>query len=460
MARQISAEKKNAMLNEDIRTLIPRMAVPTIVAQLITTIYNLVDTYFVSTLGTNATAAVGVNSSLERTITLIGSLLGAGACSYIARLLGARRDDDANRVLSTSFFTGLGLGVIFMVVCRMFISPLVYLLGATDSCAEFSMQYATYVLYAAPFMIGSFILNMCLRSEGSATYAMIGIGFGGVLNCFLDPLFIYVFGLGVAGASMATAISKTISFLILVYPYFRKRSSVQIAISKVRFVMTDIREVISIGATSFFRSAFSVVANVTINRVAGGYSTAALAAISVANRVMEFPFAIILGFGQGYQPIAGFNWGAKQMKRVRESLNFVVKLSIIGAIVMGAVLIVIAEPIVHLFNTEADVEVLRLGILSIRLQSAFLFSHALNSNINMFYAGIGKAKYALLMSTARQGYVFIPVAIIAPIFLGAAGVASAQAIADLVCLVIAVPLTVKAFKYIDQEERVIESGNA
>lgn len=133
MARQISAEKKNAMLNEDIRTLIPRMAVPTIVAQLITTIYNLVDTYFVSTLGTNATAAVGVNSSLERTITLIGSLLGAGACSYIARLLGARRDDDANRVLSTSFFTGLGLGVIFMVVCRMLISPLVYLLGATDS---------------------------------------------------------------------------------------------------------------------------------------------------------------------------------------------------------------------------------------------------------------------------------------------------------------------------------------
>lgn len=168
------------MLTENVRTLIPRMAVPTITAQLITTVYNLVDTYFVSTLGTNATAAVGVNSSLERMITIIGSLLGAGACSYIARLLGAKDDEHANKVLSTSFFTGLGLGVIFLIFGKILMGNMVFWLGATEECAEYSMQYANYVLYAAPFMIGSFILNMCLRSEGSATYSMIGIGFGGV----------------------------------------------------------------------------------------------------------------------------------------------------------------------------------------------------------------------------------------------------------------------------------------
>ncbi|MGN1367577.1 MAG: MATE family efflux transporter [Aristaeellaceae bacterium] len=452
MARQFSAEKKNAMLNENIRTLIPRMAIPTIVAQLITTIYNLVDTYFVSTLGTNATAAVGVNNSLERTITLIGSLIGAGACSYIARLLGAKREEDANRVLSTSFFTGIGAGLIFMIACRLFMRPLVNLLGATDSCREYAIQYATYVLYAAPFMIGSFILNMCLRSEGSATYSMIGIGFGGVLNCFLDPLFIYVFDLGVAGASMATAISKTISFLILVWPYVRRRSSVQIAITKFRYVIADIKEVLAIGSTSFFRSALSVVANVTLNRVAGGYSTSALAAISIANRIMDIPFAVILGFGQGYQPIAGFNWGAKQWKRVRESLTFVVKVSLIGSLIFGALLAVFSGPIISVFNTETDAEVLRLGQLSVILQSVFLFSHTLNSNINMFYAGIGKAKYALLMSTARQGYVFIPVVLIAPLFLQETGVACAQAIADIVCMAIAIPLTVKAFRIIAKEE--------
>lgn len=458
MARAISEEKKNRMLNEKISRLVPAMAVPTIVAQLITTIYNLVDTYFVSTLGTNATAAVGVNNSLERTITLIGSLIGAGACSYIARLLGAKRDEDANRVLSTSFFTGLGLGVIFMIVCKLFINPLVVMLGATPECINYSIDYATYVLYAAPFMIGSFILNMCLRSEGSATYAMIGIGFGGILNCFLDPLFIYTFNLGVAGASMATAISKTISFFILVWPYVKKRSSVQIAIRKFKYVLADIKEVLAIGSTSFFRSAFSVVANVTINRVAGGYSTAALAAISVANRVMDIPFAVILGFGQGYQPIAGFNWGAKQFKRVRESLKFVVKVSIVGAICFGAILALAASPLIRVFNSQADAEVLRLGVISVRLQSLFLFSHALNSIINMFYAGIGKAKYALLMSTARQGYVFIPVAIIAPLILKEVGVASAQGIADALCLAIAVPLAIKAFKMIDKEESALAAS--
>ena len=455
MARAVSEEKKNRMLNEKISKLVPAMAVPTIVAQLITTIYNLVDTYFVSTLGTNATAAVGVNNSLERTITLIGSLIGAGACSYSARLLGAKRDDDANRVLSTSFFTGLGLGVLFMIACKLFINPLVVMLGATPECINYSIDYATYVLYAAPFMIGSFILNMCLRSEGSATYAMIGIGFGGVLNCFLDPLFIYTFGLGVAGASMATAISKTISFFILVWPYVKKRSSVQIAITKFKYVLSDIKEVLAIGSTSFFRSAFSVVANVTINRVAGGYSTAALAAISVANRVMDIPFAVILGFGQGYQPIAGFNWGAKQFRRVRESLKFVVKVSIFGAILFGAILALAASPLIKVFNSQADAEVLRLGVISVRLQSLFLFSHALNSIINMFYAGIGKAKYALLMSTARQGYVFIPVAIIAPMILKEVGVASAQGIADALCLLIAVPLAIKAYRMIDKEESAI-----
>lgn len=460
MARKVSDEKKQMMLNENIKTLIPRMAVPTIAAQLITTIYNLVDTFFVSTLGTNATAAVGVNSSLERTITLIGSLIGAGACSYIARLLGAKKDDDANRVLTTSFFTGLVLGAILMIVGKISIEPMVYLLGATDECAAYSMQYANYVLYAAPFMIGSFILNMCLRSEGSATYALIGIGFGGVLNCFLDPLFIYTFGLGVAGASMATAISKTISFLILVYPYFRKRSAVAIAITKFKYVMQDVKEVIAIGSTSFFRSAFMVVSTVTINRVAGNYSTAALAALSVANRIMEFPFAIILGFGQGYQPIAGFNWGAKQMKRVKESLRFVCTLSVGGAIVMGLLIGVLASPIVHIFNTEADAEVLRLGILCIQLQCVMLFSHSLNSSINMFYAGIGKAKYALAMSTARQGYVFIPVAVIAPMVLGVNGVAATQAIADLICLAIAVPLTIKAFHIIDNQDTEKEEANA
>ena len=454
MAKPMSEEKKQRMLTEKMSTLIPAMAVPTIVAQLITTIYNLVDTYFVSTLGTNATAAVGVNASLERAITLIGSLIGAGASSYISRLLGAKRDEDAHRVLSTSFFTGVGLGALLLIFGKLFIRPVVTFLGATPECVEYSMQYANYVLYAAPFMVGSFILNMCLRSEGSATFSMIGIGIGGVLNCFLDPLFIYTFDLGVAGASMATAISKFISFCILLWPYIQKKSSVRLAISKIKFVAEDVKSVLSIGSTSFFRSAGAVVCSTLINRIGGSYSTSALAALSISNRVMEFPFAIILGFGQGYQPVVGFNWGAKVWERVKKSLDFALKVSVIGSLIIGGLLIIFANPVVHIFNKQADAEVLRIGVYCIRVQSALLFAHAINSIINMFYAGIGKAKWALLMSTARQGYLFIPLVFILPPLFGTYGVASVQAAADLISLAISIPLMLKAYKMIKEAAEV------
>ena len=454
MARPMSEEKKQRMLTEKMSTLIPAMAVPTIVAQLITTIYNLVDTYFVSTLGTNATAAVGVNASLERAITLIGSLIGAGASSYISRLLGAKKDEDAHRVLSTSFFTGVGLGALLLIFGKLFIRPVVTFLGATPECVEYSMQYANYVLYAAPFMVGSFILNMCLRSEGSATFSMIGIGIGGVLNCFLDPLFIYTFDLGVAGASMATAISKFVSFCILLWPYIQKKSSVRLAISKIKFVAEDVKSVLSIGSTSFFRSAGAVVCSTLINRIGGSYSTSALAALSISNRVMEFPFAIILGFGQGYQPVVGFNWGAKVWERVKKSLDFALKVSVIGSLIIGGLLIIFANPVVHIFNKQADAEVLRIGVYCIRVQSALLFAHAMNSIINMFYAGIGKAKWALLMSTARQGYLFIPLVFILPPLFGTYGVASVQAAADLISLAISIPLMLKAYKMIKEAAEV------
>lgn len=449
----MSKEKQQSLLTENIATLIPKMAVPTIVAQLITTIYNLVDTYFVSTLGTNATAAVGVNASLSRAITLLGSLIGAGACSYIARLLGAKKQDDANRVLSTSLISGVVLGVVFAIVCLSVINPLVNILGATPECMEYSIDYASYILYASPVMVGSFILNMCLRSEGRTALAMVGIGFGGVLNCFLDPLFIYVLDYGVAGAAMATALSQLVSFCILLSPYIRKITAVNISVRSFKLVWKDVKEVITIGSSSFFRSIFAVLATVSINRVAGGYSTATLAALSVANRVMEFPFAVILGFGQGYQPVAGFNWGAKQWKRVRESYRFAIIVSIIGGIVMGAIVAGFANPIVHIFNKQADAEVLAIGIFCIRMQCLVLVSHAVNSVVNMFYAGVGMAGKSLAVNLTRQGYCFFPALLIAPALWGVRGVASTQAIADVFSLIVVIPLGIHAYRMISKKEQ-------
>ncbi|MBQ4369952.1 MAG: MATE family efflux transporter, partial [Oscillospiraceae bacterium] len=344
MGKRLKPERSRLMLDTPMSRLIPKMAVPTIIAQIITTIYNLADTYFVSSLGTAATAAVGVNASIERIITLLGSLIGMGASTYVARLLGAKRKKDADTVLSTSFLTAFGLGIVILTVGLIIKEPLVMFLGATEDCKAYSIQYIQYVLLAAPFLISSFIINMSLRSEGSATYSMIGIGFGGILNMALDPLFIFGLNLGVAGASIATAISKFVSFSILLTPYLRRRTTVTIAFRNFKYKIDDIIKVLTVGSTSFFRSVFNVIALIIINRIAGTFSTAALAAISVANRVMDFPFHIILGFTQGFQPVAGYNWGAKRFDRVRESLRFSLIVGVVGGLIMAAIIFCGAVP--------------------------------------------------------------------------------------------------------------------
>ena len=441
-------ERRELLGSERISKLIPMMAVPTIVSQLITTIYNLVDTFFVSKLGTNATAAVGVNNSMERFIMMFATLIGAGACSYIARLLGQNKDDQANRVMSTSIISGLTIGLVVAVLGKIFLSPLTDLLGATADCKQYAMEYGTYVLYAAPFMIGSLILNMVLRSEGSSRFAMIGMGFGGILNCFLDPLFIFTFDLGVSGASIATAISKIISFLILLWPYIRKKTFVSLSVKYFKLVYEDIKEVIEIGMASFMRSVFNVIALVYLNRVAGSFSTSALAAISVATRIMQFPFAAILGFGQGFQPVVGYNWGAKYYKRVKDSYHFTVTVGIIGSIILSVIIITFAHPLIALFNSQADLEIFRYGCLAMRAEAIMLPLHILGTICNMFYAGIGKGKQALLISTARQGYCFLPLLFILPRFFDVTGLCITQSAADLLSGIITIPLHISANKLI------------
>ena len=453
MARQYDTKSARGqmMLNENITTLIPKMALPTIIAQLITVIYNLVDTYFVSALGTNATAAIGVNSSLESVINMAATLLAVGTGSYISRLLGAKDEKRANQVLSTSVFTGLGFSIIVMVLGFTFMSPLVTLLGATPECKQYTIDYANYVLLAAPFMIVTFILNSSLRSEGSATLSMIGTGFGGILNCILDPIFINTMGLGVAGASMATAISKAVSCLILVYPYVAKKSLITISIKSVKFVWDDIKEVISISSSSFFRSALQVFSGTLMNNIAGNFSTSVLAAVSVGNRVMRFPFAIVMGFSQGYQPVVGFNWGAKRYDRVKKAFTFSSWVAGIGAVIMGLMLIVGAPLVISVFNKSADPEVAKIGAMFVRFESATLPIHALVAIVNMYYAGIGRPVEALAISTARQGYCLVPCLLIIPKIFGEIGITACQATADGLTIFIGLPLMIRALKQLNKK---------
>ena len=436
---QKQQDRKLMMLNEPIHRVIPKMAIPTIVAFLINSIYSLADTYFVSSLGTNATAAVSVNASLDQLIMMCGSMLAMGANSYIARLLGKGEDEKASRVLSTAFFSAMAIGASLLVFGTIFMVPMVRLLGATPTCEAYSIDYATYVLMAAPFMACNFVMNQCLRSEGSATLSMVGMGFGGILNIVLDPIFIFHFDMGVAGASLATAISKVVSFTILIFPYITRRSLLHLSIKNFKPTRDIVTEVVSVGSSSMFRSGLAVVAGILLNTLAGDISDSVLAGIGVCTKIMMFPFGIILGFGNGFQPVAGFNWGAKRYDRVKESYRFSSKVAFWGGLVMAAFCIVFADWLIILF-AGTDEEMRRIGAFAIITQSIALPIHAWVAIVNMYCVGLGNARGALILSTARQGSCFLPILYPLAWIFGAYGVGCVQAVADVLTMVLAIPI--------------------
>ena len=435
------------MLNDPISRVIPKMAIPTSVAFLITSIYSLADTYFVSSLGTNATAAVSVNASLDQMIMMCGSMLAMGANSYIARLLGEGNEKKASQVLSTSFFAAFAMGALLLIFGSIFMTPMVRLLGATPTCEQYSIDYATYILLAAPFMASNFVMNQCLRSEGSATLSMVGMGFGGILNIILDPIFIFTLDMGVAGASLATAISKFVSFGILIFPYVTKRSLLELSIKHFKPTKDIVTKVVSVGSSSLFRNGLNVISAIMLNNIAGGISDSVLAAVGVSNKIMMFPFCIILGFGNGFQPVAGFNWGAKRFDRVEESYKFSSRISLIGSAVMALVIALFCDKLIVLF-AGTDMEMRKIGAFCILAQCIALPVHAWVAIVNMLCVGLGNAKGAMVLATSRQGSCFIPIVHLMAGLFGAFGVASVQALADVLSMIIAIPIIVAMKKKI------------
>ena len=439
--------REQMMLQEPLPKVITKMAIPSIVGFLITSIYNLADTFFVSGLGESATAAVSVNASLDQIIMMAGSMLAVGAASYVSRLLGARDKEKADQVLSTSFILAFAFGLVVTVLGTAFMRPMVRLLGATDTCEGYAIEYATYVLMVAPFMATTFVMNQCLRAEGSPMRSMLGMGFGGILNCFLDPIFIFNMGLGVTGASMATAISKMVSFSILIFPYVSRRSVLRLS-PRCFFPSRDIiSQVVAVGSSSMFRSGLAVISAIVLNNIAGDISDAVLAGIGVSNKIMMFPFGFILGFGTGFQPVVGFNWGAMRYDRVRDGYRFAARTAIIGAAVMGLTLALFAQPLIGLFaKADHATEMREIGALCIRLQCLALPVHGWVAVVNMFCAGLGKARGALLLSTSRQGTCFLPIVYPMAWLWGANGVAAVQAVADILSLFLALPLIRRIMK--------------
>lgn len=431
-------EKRKYLTEEKIPTLVLNMAVPSIISMLITSFYNMADTFFVGQIGTTATAAVGVIFPLMSIIQALGFTFGHGSGNYISRKLGQGEVEDAKKMAATGFVSALVAGAIFGLVGLIFLDGLVGILGATPTIAPYARQYAMYILIGTPFMASSLVLNNQLRFQGSAFFGMIGMGVGAVLNIALDPLFIFVLDMGVSGAALATILSQIVSFCLLLRGCTRGGN---IAISLKNFSPSWARykEIARGGTPSLFRQGLGSVATICLNFAAGIYGDAAIAGMSIVTRVLQFANSTIIGLGQGFQPVCGFNYGAKLYGRVRKAFWFTVSLAFCVLLIGSIVGIAFAPQIIAIFRKE-DLEVIKIGALSLRLQCIFLPLSAFVVGSNMMLQTIGKPVKASISAAARTGLFFVPAILILPQFFGLLGVQMSQAVADLCSFVLCVPL--------------------
>ena len=437
MARGMTKEEKyRQMIETPVNRLIPRLAVPTIISMLVTSIYNMADTFFVSQLSTSASGAVGVMFSAMSMIQAIGFTLGMGSGNHISRSLGNRDEERAGVFAATAFYTAAIIGVGILAVGTLFSRQLVFFLGATETIAPYAQDYARYILIGAPFMMTSFVMNNILRSQGNAVFAMVGITVGGILNMILDPLLIFGLDLGISGAAIATMVSQIISFCILLYQCNARPDCIKIQLSKFRPSGKVYGEILHAGLPSFCRQGLASAAAVILNFAAGPYGDAAIAAMSIVTRFMMFINSSLIGFGQGFQPVCGFNFGAERYDRVLEAFWFCVKVAVIMLTVFGIVSFGISRPIITAFRRE-DLQVIEIRTLALRLQLLTMPFQAWVIMVNMLTQSIGYGFRASLVAMGRQGLFLIPALLILPKLFGILGLQMAQPIADMLTFVLA-----------------------
>ncbi len=418
--------------------LVCRLAVPTILSMLVTGLYNSADTFFVGRISTQATAAVGLVFSVMAMIQALGFFCGQGSGSFLSRLLGAGKKQEAAEAAATGFTLALIIGVIVAVLGNLLAAPLGYALGAGPSTIHDTLIYMRIILIGAPFMIAQFVINNQLRYQGSAAYAMIGLLAGAIINIGLDPLLMFVFDLGVAGAAIATVSGQAISFVVLLIGSMHGEN-IHLKLSNVRMNRYYLGEIVNSGLPALFRQGLAAVSTLLLNQMAGMMGgDAAIAGMSVVTRVLMLLSSAMIGFGQGYQPVCGFNYGAGLYARVKEGFYFCVKYGTIFLTAMSALCLAFAPQIVGFFRD--DPAVIAVGTVALRAQAVTLPLMATIVLANMMLQSMGKGLKASITSSSRNGIFFIPLILILPRFFGLFGVEITQACADMLSFMLAVPI--------------------
>ena len=446
------AQRKHMMLHDPVERIIPKLAIPTIISMLITTIYNMADTFFVSQLDTAASGAVGVVFSVMAIIQAISFTLGMGTGTNLSQALGRGDTQEAQRYGSVGFFTAITVGVVIMILGNLTLDWTVPLLGATEEIFPYAKEYATYIFYAAPFMMGSLVLNNMLRFQGLATYGMVGITTGGILNMLLDPIFIFEagtniglgfalpigFGMKTAGAAVATAISQAVSFCILLAQSNLRKDTISVTPRCFRPTKHMYGRILNNGLPSLGRQGIASISTILLNNSVKLFApvavqTAAIAAMSIVSRIVMFVNSTVIGFGQGFQPVCSFNYGAGLYSRVLRSFWFCVKVATVILLVLSTIAFIAAEPIIAAFRKD-DLDVIRIGTAALRFHLTTLPLWGFIVMSNMFTQSIGNGVRSMIISISRQGLCLIPMLLMLPPLFELTGIQVAQPVADVIAL--------------------------
>ena len=435
-------DKYQEMVGKPVKLLVCKMAVPTIIAMVTTALYNVVDAAFIGRLSTEGTAGIGISFAYMTFIQALGFFFGHGSGNYISRALGAKDTRSASVIASVGFVTPFLFGLVASIVCILNLSELSRLLGAPQEVVPYANDYLRYIVLATPFMMSALTLNNQLRLQGNAQFGMVGIVSGAILNIVLDPLFIFTLGMGVSGASLATAISQLFAWGLLLVGTF-KPECVHIRLRDFKPSLRVYYEIFRGGLPSLFRQVFNCAAAVSLNYCAAAYAApgeeaSAVAAFAVVTRIMMFAFSVVLGFCQGFQPVCGFNYGAKKYDRVRESWLFATCVGTAFLLVISTLGYIFAPHIVALFRAE-DPILIRIGASTLRWQCIAFPLVALFTSTGMLFQNIRMTIPATLLSISRNGLFFLPAILLLPMWLGLQGVQMAQAVADVLTFLLSVP---------------------
>lgn len=420
-----------------IKSLVLKLAIPTMIAMAINNIYNMVDTYYVSQISQSASGAVGIVSSLMNVISTIGFTVAIGCSLSISKELGRKNRDQAGVMLSTSFFTLGGIGIILAIIGLTFTSQIMMSLGSTETILPHANAYAFSIFLAAPFSMASFVLNTSLRAQGNSFQSMLGLGSGAIINMFLDPILIFNCGLGVTGAGYSTAISQIASFCILLYQSNFNEKCISVEFSKVKPSVDLYKELIKTGFPNFCRQSLATASSIILNVLANPYGDAAIAAISIVSRVIMLVTSLVHGFGQGFQAVAGYNFSAKKYSRVLESLWYTIKVGVIITTTFALVGFVFSEQIISLFR-KGDMEVISIGVFMLKAYSITLPLVCISNISTMIAQCTGYSVRASFIAASRQGICFIPIVFLFSSNLGLLGLQIAQPVAEIFAVIFSV----------------------